>query len=200
MLGYYAVSGDMFAPVYADGPDMDHAVDLETWQDLVAEGRRETLLVSACLGTMSTRYDGTNRYEPRIEELSQHYDLVFVCPEMLGGLPTPRTPAETIPGYSGDDVLDSTASVVTKDGTDVTNEYLGGADRSLGIANAVGARKALMMERSPSCGVYTIYDGTYAGTLKEGRGVATALLNRDGIDVYAVDEIDMLLELAEGSA
>ena len=199
MLGYYAVSEELLVPVYREGPDMDHAVTLDEWKDLVAEEHHETLLVSACLGTVNSRYDGTHRYEPRIEELSQHYNLVFVCPEVLGGLPTPRTPAETSPGYSATDVLDGNALVVTKDGTNVTDEYLGGADRSLDIANAVGGRKALMMERSPSCGVHTIYDGTYSGTLKEGRGVATALLDRDGIDVYAVDEIDKLLELADDS-
>ena len=110
---------------------------------------REKLLVSACLLGENCKYSGGNNYAPAVEALRDRFDLVPVCPEQLGGLPTPRTPAERV----GDRVL-------TRDGADVTAEYRLGAERTLETARALGITKAVFQVRSPSSGSGTIYHGT----------------------------------------
>ena len=104
-------------------------------------------------------------------------------PEQLGGLPTPRTPAERIEDR-----------VMTKDGRDVTAEYRHGAEQALHLARLCGCKIALLKERSPSCGSGTIYDGTFTGGLTAGDGVTAALLRENGITVYGESEIGRLLE------
>ena len=106
-----------------------------------------------------------------------------LCPEQLGGLPTPRTPAERIEDR-----------VMTKDGRDVTAEYRHGAEQALHLARLCGCKIALLKERSPSCGSGTIYDGTFTGGLTAGDGVTAALLRENGITVYGESEIGRLLE------
>jgi uncharacterized protein YbbK (DUF523 family) len=109
---------------------------------------------------------------------------VAFCPEVAGGLPTPRLPAEIV-GGDGEDVLEGRARVVDATGADCTAEFVDGAHQVLAAARAAGARKALLTARSPSCGCGQIYDGTFSGTLRPGDGVAAALLRRDGIQVDA---------------
>jgi len=107
---------------------------------------------------------------------------VLVCPEVDGGLGTPRPPAEIV-GGDGADVLAGRARVVTVQGEDVTEAYIRGAERALRVAEQRGATRAILKARSPSCGSGNIYDGTFSKTLLAGDGVTAALLKMNGIDV-----------------
>ena len=140
------------------------------------------LLISACLLGVPCRYDGASKPVPRIELLTERFVLVPVCPEQLGGLPTPRTPAERCG-----------SCVLTRDGRDVTENYLRGAQEALRIARITGCQTALLKAKSPSCGCGRIYDGTHTGTLTDGNGVTAALLMRNGISVCNEDAMDALL-------
>ena len=140
------------------------------------------LLISACLLGVPCRYDGASKPVQRIELLAERFVLVPVCPEQLGGLPTPRTPAEKC----GD-------CVITRDGRDVTENYRRGAQEALRIARITGCQTALLKAKSPSCGCGRIYDGTHTGTLTNGNGVTAALLMRNGISVCNEDAMDALL-------
>ncbi len=109
--------------------------------------------------------------------------LVPVCPEILGGLPTPRTPSER----QGE-------RVVSKTGADVTAAYQKGAEEALRLARLFGCRKALLKERSPSCGRGQIYDGSFSGRLIPGDGVTARLLEQEGIAVFGESQLQQLLE------
>ncbi len=157
------------------------------------ERRRDymVLLVSACLLGLRCRYDGQSKRMDGLERLlALPVSLVPVCPEVFGGLPTPRMPAER----QGERVR-------ALDGRDVTENYRRGAEEALRLAQLLGARTALLKERSPSCGCGAIYDGSFTGALVPGRGVAAALLQESGIEVFGESELDALLaRLAEGGA
>lgn len=137
------------------------------------------LLVSACLLGVTCRYDGEGKEYPGVKELLKDHHLVPVCPEILGGLPTPRTPAECRAG-----------KVLTKTGNDVTAEYEQGAREALKLAALLDCRAAILKERSPSCGKGRIYDGTFSGSLTEGDGVCARLLEENGIKVYGESQIE----------
>lgn len=136
---------------------------------------KEKLLVSACLLGENCKYSGGNNYSPAAAALAERYELIPVCPERMGGLPTPRVPAERV----GDRVL-------TRDGADVTAAYRLGAEKALEIALAQGIRRAVLQERSPSCGCGAVYDGTFSGTLVPGDGVTAELLRAHGVEVGAI--------------
>lgn len=140
------------------------------------------VLVSACLLGARCRYDGASKPLPGLERLLDAIDPVPVCPEQLGGLPTPRTPAERC----GD-------RVVTRDGTDVTAQYERGAQEALHLAQLTGCTLALLKEKSPSCGCGRIYDGTHTGTLTGGNGVTTELLQQNGVRVFGESQLEELL-------
>ena len=116
-------------------------------------------------------------------------ELIPVCPEQLGGLSTPRPPAEIV-GGDGVDVLDGCASVITVEGEDKTSEFLGGAHQTLEIAKSQNAAHAVLKSRSPSCGCGRIYDGSFTGELGDGDGVTAALLRRHGIRVMTEADIE----------
>ena len=116
---------------------------------------------------------------------------VLVCPEVDGGLGTPR-PAAEIQGGDGDDVLKGRARVVTGNGEDVTDQYLKGARRALEMARKTGATAAILKARSPSCGKDAVYDGTFTGTLSEGEGVTAALLRSEGLDITTEEDLTPL--------
>ncbi len=142
------------------------------------------ILVSACLVGCRCRYDqGSKPHDPVIA-LIREGKAVPVCPEQMGGLPTPRLPAEII-GGDGDDVLDGRARVVNSAGEDVTAQFLAGAREALRMAEAAGAAVAILKERSPSCGSAAIYDGSFSGGVRSGVGVTAALLRRHGLQVYS---------------
>lgn len=140
------------------------------------------LLISACLLGVCCRYDGASKPHPLAKALAERYELIPVCPEQLGGLPTPRPPAER-----------SGAQVVTQ-ASDVTAAYQKGAEEALRLARFFGCRQAVLKERSPSCGFGRIYDGTFSGTLREGHGVTAELLRREGIAIWGESEIEELLK------
>ena len=140
------------------------------------------LLVSACLLGCACRYDGGAKPCAAVRTLAAKHTLIPVCPEQLGGLPTPRLPSERIG-----------AQVVMKDGTDVTAAYRRGAEEALRLARLFGCRRAVLKERSPSCGSGTIYDGSFSGRLTGGDGVTAALLRENGIAVCGESALETLL-------
>lgn len=142
------------------------------------------LLISACLLGAPCRYDGESRLDPQCVALAERHELVPVCPEQLGGLPTPRPPAER-----------RGSAVVSKEGRDVTAAYEKGAEAVLALCRLLGCQGAVLKERSPSCGRGRIYDGTFRGSLTAGDGVTAELLAGRGITVWGESEAGRLLEL-----
>ncbi len=137
------------------------------------------VLVSACLLGMPCRYDGKSKPCPAVEALRDRYELIPVCPEVAGGLPTPRLPSE----IQGERVR-------MKDGRDVTQNYQNGALSTLQTAQAHGCTIAVLKEKSPSCGCGMIYDGSFTGTLIAGDGITAALLKQHGILIYGETKIE----------
>jgi uncharacterized protein YbbK (DUF523 family) len=154
------------------------------------------ILISACLVGQKVRYDGGHQrlIHPLITAWEQAGWLVPCCPEVLGGLPTPRPPAE-INGGAGKDVVQGTASVKTAVGDDVTTAFVSGAQAALELAKASEIRLAILCQRSPSCGSRQIYNGRFEGVLISGAGVTTALLSDHGISVFGPEEIEAVAEL-----
>lgn len=138
----------------------------------------EAILVSACLLGSFCRYDGARKTNPEVQKLAECYRLIPVCPEVMGGLPVPRTPSE----IQGD-------RVVMKDGKDVTAEYQKGAEMALAYAHKYHCRYAVLKARSPSCGSGMVYDGTFSGTMKPGDGITARVLKKHGITVLTEEEI-----------
>lgn len=139
---------------------------------------KEKILVSACLAGVNCKYNGKNNENKKIIELIKNKDVILVCPEQLGGLKTPRTPAEII-----------NDKVITKDNIDVTTEYQKGAEEVLKIAKQFNIKKAILKSKSPSCGKGKIYDGTFTNNLIDGNGITTELLQKNGIEVISSDEL-----------
>ena len=133
----------------------------------------ENIIVSACLLGVSCRYDGNSKPNEKIINLKEKYNLIPICPEIMGGLPTPRMPAEIKDGR-----------VKTENGIDVTEEYKKGADEALKLASLFGCKKAILKENSPSCGCGKIYNGEFTRTLKDGNGITAELFIKNGIDVF----------------
>jgi len=145
-------------------------------------------LISACLLGIRCAWDGRARENHKAVALLKSGILIPVCPEQLGGLATPRPPQE-IQGGTGDDVIDGKCRVLNKEGEDVTQEFVRGAEETLKIANRLGINEFIAKSGSPSCGCARIYDGTFSGRLTNGDGVTTALLKRHGIKVTT--ELDL---------
>ena len=139
------------------------------------------LLISACLLGEACRYDGKSKPDFNVQQLAQKYELIPVCPEVLGGLPIPREPSEIVGNR-----------VIMVNGNDVTVEYKKGAERTLDICTQNGCRIAILKSRSPSCGKGYVYDGTYTKTLTVGNGITTELLLKNGITVLNETEIEKL--------
>ncbi|GEN32593.1 MULTISPECIES: DUF523 domain-containing protein [Aneurinibacillus] len=146
-------------------------------------------IVSACLMGCECRYDQKDNRVSEIEQLVKDGKAIPVCPEQLGGLSTPRNPAEIV-GGDGFDVLDGKARVIDNEGNDVTGAFLQGARQALLMAQTVQATEAILKERSPSCGSTSIYDGTFSRTKQKGVGVTAALLLRHGISVRSEESLD----------
>ena len=144
---------------------------------------KEKLLISACLCGKHTKYNGEHNLISKISELETKYELFLVCPEVDGGLPVPRVPSEIVG-----------KKVLNKDLVDVTNEFNAGAIIALNIVLHNNIKKALLKEGSPSCGVKTIYDGTFSGNKIQGSGVTARLLKEHGVIVYSENDIDELLK------
>ena len=139
------------------------------------------IVISKCFTGECCRYDGGTNLIPELAALMESGEAVAVCPEQLGGLPTPRVPSELT--ASGERVLEGLARAVTKDGRDVTEEFVRGAEEALRIAKENRCMLAILKARSPSCGCGQIYDGSFTGALAPGDGVTAALFKREGIEV-----------------
>lgn len=140
------------------------------------------VLVSACLAGWACRFDQRSKTNHEVQALVDRGHAVAVCPEVSGGQDTPRRPAEIV-GGDGADVLDGRARVVDDQGRDVTDAYLAGAAEAVARARELGATRAVLKERSPSCGLREIYDGTFTGARRAGEGVTAVALRRAGVDV-----------------
>ena len=140
------------------------------------------ILVSACLLGVACRYDGKSKPVERVLKLMDKFTLVPFCPEVYGGLTTPRLPSEIV----GDKVLHN-------DGTDVTVQYKKGAEEALRVAKLYNCRYAILKEKSPSCGKGKIYSGNFDRTLVDGDGITTRLLTENGIKVFGESEIDNII-------
>lgn len=150
---------------------------------------RPTVIVSACLLGTCCNHEGRASSRPRVARLAENTRLVPICPEVVGGLSTPR-PAAEISGGDGADVLDATARVRTAAGDDVTDAYLRGAAAAVELARATGATRAVLKARSPSCGAVDVYDGTFSRSLHASSGVTAAALRAAGIDVVSDEDIE----------
>ncbi len=139
-------------------------------------------LVSACLAGFCCRYDGRDNENQDIVTLVKEGKAVPVCPEQLGGLPTPRCPAEIV-GGNGFDVITGNARVITMDGKDVTDTFIKGAFEAWKLCRKYNIQEALLKSKSPSCGAHKIYDGTFSERLMEGMGVTAAFLKKNGVRV-----------------
>ena len=164
----------------------------------MTRSERPKVLVSACLLGQPVRYDGRASGHPDVVQRWQAEGRVVpLCPEVAGGLPTPRPPAE-IPGGQGVQVLDGQARVVTVSGDDVSEAFLAGARRALELVRRHGIRVAVLKAGSPSCGNRLTYDGTFSGVKVPGEGVTTALLRREGVLVFSELELEDAQRALEG--
>lgn len=141
------------------------------------------ILISACLLGVNCRYNATGKMIPELEELISKHLLIPICPEQLGGLSTPRSPAE-IRGES----------VINKDSVDLTAEFIRGAEETLKLAKIYNCKFAILKERSPSCGSGKIYDGTFSKTIVDGDGFTAKLLKENGIKIIGETEIRNFLK------
>ena len=139
------------------------------------------ILVSACLLGVACKYSGGDNASPAVLALAGRHTLIPVCPEQLGGLPTPRLPSERREG-----------GVFDRGGKDVTAQYRQGAEEVLRLARLYGCTHAVLKERSPSCGSGQIYDGSFSHVLVPGSGVAAELLAQNGITVLGESQADIL--------
>ncbi|GAB6170385.1 DUF523 domain-containing protein [Clostridium carnis] len=144
-------------------------------------------LISSCLCGVNCKYNGGNNLNKYCVKLLKAGKAILVCPEQLGGLSTPRIPAEILGTAEG--VISGKDKVLNKDGRDVTNEFLKGAKETLHIAKESKVKVAILKEGSPSCGVNFIYNGKFNGIKIEGRGITTSILESANIEV--ISDIDM---------
>ena len=154
----------------------------------MVESAPRTILVSACLLGLRTRYDKENRENSAVLDMlrTEGWTPIPVCPEQLGGLSTPRPKAEFISG-DGTSLINGHGHLIDSNGVDVTTAFLNGAEQTAIIAALSQCRVALLKDRSPSCGVHNIYRN---GKLCDGTGVTTACLKQAGLQVVSEDDID----------
>lgn len=133
---------------------------------------------SACLLGIACRYDGKSKANEDVLALKDQYNLIPVCPEVLGGLATPRTPSEIVGG-----------KVFNKDGIDNTSFFTKGANEALDVFLKNDCAFAILKDGSPSCGVHLVNDGTFSGTKIQGEGICTKLFKKCGIIVYSEEDI-----------
>ena len=151
---------------------------------------RQKVLVSRCLLGHRVRYDGgASGPYGQLARWQDEGRIIALCPEVAGGLPTPRAPAE-IPGGQGLDVLNGKAPVMTSEGEDVTAAFMDGAQQALALVTRHGIRVAILKANSPSCGNVQTYDGSFSGVKVEGQGVTAALLAGAGVQVFSELQLD----------
>ena len=136
------------------------------------------IMVSGCLLGENCKYNGGNNYSEKVAEYIKGHEVISVCPECLGGLPTPRVPAEIVDGV-----------VTNKEGLVVDKEFRKGAEIALQIAKENQIDVAVLQSRSPSCGVKQIYDGKFSGTKIDGQGVFAELMQKNGFKLIDVEDL-----------
>lgn len=160
------------------------------------------VLVSSCLLGRRVRYNGSDKLDGHPVLLRWHAEgrIVALCPEVAVGFPTPRPPAEIADGAGGEAVLDGRGRILEATGRDVSALYRDAAELALHLAEREGCRHAVLTDGSPSCGSSFVYDGTFSGIRMSGRGATAALLERNGIRVFAetaIADLDRLLAAIE---
>ena len=135
-------------------------------------------MVSACLTGENCKYNGGNNLSQKVMDLLKNNTVITICPEVMGGLPTPRVPAEIVSG-----------EVINRDGISVDREYHAGAEKALKIAQQEQPDLIVLQSRSPSCGVKQRYDGSFSGRLVSGSGITAELLIRNGFRVLDAEDI-----------
>ncbi len=143
----------------------------------------EKILVSACLLGENCKYNGKNNYIEKIEIIKKHFNIIPICPESLGGLSIPRDPSE----------INKNGLVYSKKGKDVTKNFVLGKNRVINIAKYFKIKKAILKERSPSCGVNSVYDGTFSGVTIKGSGITATSLKELGLTLYTEETLDSLI-------
>ena len=143
----------------------------------------ENLVVSACLLGVKCKYNGGDNFNPKVKEIADRSNVTLVCPEELAGLPVPRVPSEIMRNENGE------VRVYSKDGEDLTEAFIKGAEKALKIAKESDAALAVMKQRSPSCGCGQIYDGSFTGKVIPGNGVAAELFMKNGIRVISEEDL-----------
>ena len=144
------------------------------------------ILVSSCLLGINCKYNGKNNYNEKIEKILENNKVLPLCAEQLGGLPTPRIPSEI-------KIINGEKKVFNKLGEDVTENFYKGAEEVLKMVKKFNIKKAILKEKSPSCGKGKIYSGNFDETLVDGNGILTDLLIQNGVEVYTLEEYERLL-------
>ena len=145
--------------------------------------KNKIIILSACLLGINTKYNGNNNLEDNLINALKDYILVPLCPEQLGGLPTPRPPAEIIG-----------SEVININGVNVTENFLRGAKEALKFARLYNVKRAILKDGSPSCGVHYIYDGTFSGRKIKGMGITARIFIENGIRVYSENDLKEFLD------
>lgn len=138
----------------------------------------EKVIVSACLLGENCKYNGKNNKNDKVLEFIKDKQVIPICPEVFGGLSTPRVPSE---------IKDN--NVVNKDGIDVTKYFIDGANKTLSIAKKYNVKKAILKQKSPSCGYGKIYDGNFNGNIIDGYGITAKLLKENNIDIITEEDL-----------
>lgn len=146
------------------------------------------ILVSSCLCGEKCKYNGEDNLNVDVMTYLEQKEIIHVCPEVFGGLSTPRTPAEIV-GGSARDVLKGNAKVMTKEGEDVTMAFIRGANKVLQLAKQFHVKQAILKAKSPSCGKGEVYDGSFNQNLIAGNGITAELLLKEGIEVITEVEL-----------
>jgi len=147
------------------------------------------ILVSMCLVGINCNYKGESKPNEKVIELIRRGKAIPICPEQLGGLPTPRSGSRIISG-SGEDVIDGKTKVITDDGNDVTENYMKGAELTLQLCKQFNITTVILKQGSPSCGKGKTQGGEKERILVEGNGVTVELLKRNGIEVYSEEDLE----------
>ncbi|MDR3597620.1 DUF523 domain-containing protein [Clostridium sp.] len=146
-------------------------------------------IISACLCGINCKYNGNDNKNERCLKLLREGKALLVCPEQLGGLPTPRNPVEL--NNTASQVIEGNGKALSDQGEDVTEQFLKGAYETLKIAKELGATRAILKEGSPSCGANFVYDGTFTGNKIKGKGITAQLLENEGIAVFSDEDLEV---------
>lgn len=144
------------------------------------------IAMSACLAGIACRYDGKEKGCAECKARILEGDVVLICPEVMGGLPTPRPPAE-LPGGDAQAVWAGESRIVNRDGRDVTEEYLAGAEKVAALCREHGIQEVWLKAKSPACGCGWVYDGSFTGRLTEGDGILACRLKKDNIKIVTIE-------------